>query len=160
MATDPPRHGEGDRAQHGGGGPPDVLAQPIKQVKRARRLRSEMSLPEVLLWQELRKRPGGFKFRRQFPQAPYTLDFACLASRTAIEIDGSSHDRGDAPRRDLQRDRFLMQRGFRVLRIPAREVLSDLESCVKAIVEACRDAGPPPPSAGADGPPPRAGEEL
>jgi len=118
-----------------------------------------MSLPELLLWQELRKRPGGFKFRRQFPLAPFTIDFVCLSCRIAIEIDGIAHDRGNAPERDLQRDLIVMQRGFQVLRIPARDVLSDLESCVIGIAEACRSAGPPPPSASADGPPPRAGED-
>ena len=158
MRDDPPRHGEGDRAQHGGG-VPAVLDQPIRQVKRARTLRKAMSLPEVLLWQALRERPGGYKFRRQFPIAPFTVDFACLSARLAIEIDGVAHDRGNAPQRDLHRDRFVMQSGFRIFRIPAQDVLNQLENCVLGIVEACRSAGPPPPSADADGPPPRSGEE-
>ncbi|MBW8755624.1 MAG: DUF559 domain-containing protein, partial [Sphingomonadales bacterium] len=76
MAPNPPRNGEADRPQDGGGGPP-LLQQPIKHVKRARKLRKEMSLPEVLLWRELQKHPGGYRFRRQFPQAPFTLDFVC-----------------------------------------------------------------------------------
>jgi len=119
-----------------------------------------MSLPEVLLWRELRKRPAGFKFRRQLPIAPYTADFACLSARLVIEIDGTAHDNREAQQQDLRRDWFLLQRGLRTLRIPAREVLDDLESCVNGIVAACREAGPPPPSAGADGPPPRSGEDL
>lgn len=136
------------------------LNQPIKQVKRARKLRKEMTLPEVLLWQELRKRPGGYKFRRQLPLHPYTIDFACLSARLAIEIDGLAHDRGDRPQRDAGRDAVLLERGFRTLRIPASNVLKDMESCVMGIVAACRDGGPPPPSARADGPPPRSGEDV
>jgi very-short-patch-repair endonuclease len=31
-------------------------------IVKARELRRSMSLPEGLLWRELRKRPGGFKF--------------------------------------------------------------------------------------------------
>jgi very-short-patch-repair endonuclease len=119
-----------------------------------------MSLPEVLLWRELRKRPGGYKFRKQVPLAPYTLDFACVSTRLAIEIDGEAHDRGSRPQQDLQRDAILAQRGFRTLRIPARDVLRAVEDCVNGIVAACREAGPPPPSARADGPPPRSGEVL
>jgi very-short-patch-repair endonuclease len=88
--TNPPRYGEGDRAQHGGG-VPAILTTAIKTVKTARRLRKGMSLPEVLLWQALRKRPAGFRFRRQFPLAPFVLDFACLESRLAIEVDGAAH---------------------------------------------------------------------
>ena len=74
---------------------PPVLRQPIKQVKRARALRKEMSFPEVLLWVQLQKRPGGHKFRKQVPQKPYTLDFACLKVRLCIEVDGEAHNRGD-----------------------------------------------------------------
>ena len=81
-----------------------TLNAPIKTVRNARRLRSEMSLPEVLLWRELRKRPGGFKFRRQYPEGRYVLDFACLEARLGIEVDGEAHDRGDRPRRDEVRN--------------------------------------------------------
>ena len=117
---------------------PEVLVQPIKQVKRARKLRKEMSLPEVLLWIELQKRPGGLKFRKQLPQKPYTLDFACLSARLAIEVDGEAHNRGDQPRKDEGRDRVMAERGFRTLRLPAYAVLKEMESCVLGIVEACR----------------------
>ena len=158
--TNPPRHGEGDRQpQASGGGGLAILAQPMNQVRRARQLRKTMSLPEVLLWQELRKHPGGYRFRRQVPQTPYTLDFACLSSQLAIEVDGGSHDFGNRPQADQARDRFLADRGIRTLRIPAVEVLKSMESCIQAIVAACREAAPPPPSL-RDGPPPRAGEDF
>ncbi|HEX9932941.1 MAG TPA: endonuclease domain-containing protein [Allosphingosinicella sp.] len=156
----PPRNGEGDRdAKRRGGGGPRILIQPIKQVKRARQLRKEMSLPEVLLWMELQKRPGGHKFRKQVPQHPFTLDFACLKARLCIEVDGESHNRGSRPETDSMRDRVLAERGFRTMRLPAREVLNNLEGCVIAIVAACGDGGPPPPRL-RRGPPPRAGEDI
>jgi very-short-patch-repair endonuclease len=128
---------------------PFVLRQPIKQVKRARALRKEMSFPEVLLWLQLQKRPGGHRFRKQVPQAPYTLDFACLKPRLAIEVDGGAHNRGDQPQKDIVRDRVLAERGFRTMRLPAYEVLNNMEGCVMGIVAACDSAIPP-----------RAGEEL
>ena len=136
-----------------------MLVQPIKQVRKARKLRKELTLPEVILWRELSKRPGGYKFRRQFSSHPFTIDFVCLSARLAIEVDGMAHDCGDNPQRDVARDRIMAERGFRALRIPAKDVLTDLESCVTGIVEACREGGPPPPSAHADGPPPRSGED-
>lgn len=156
--ANPPWNGEGDQPKAGGGGP-HVLKQPIKQVKRARALRRQMSLPEVLLWQQLQARPGGYKFRKQFPQDPYTLDFACLSARLAIEVDGEVHDRGDRPQRDEARDRIIATRGFRTLRLRAEDVLRDMENCVTAIVAACAERGPPPPPLRGD-PPPRAGEDL
>ncbi len=155
----PPRNGEGDRsAVPSGGGGPDILRQPIKQVRRARQLRRNMSLPEVLLWQELRKRPKGLKFRRQAPIDPYTVDFVCLAVRLAIEVDGKAHSRGNAPARDLERDRVLGGKGFTTMRVPAKDVLDNLESVVTAIVARCVELDPL--HRPADGPPPRAGEDL
>jgi len=50
-------------------------AKPAKTIRRARRLRREMSPAEVKLWCELRLRPGGLKYRHQHPAGPYSLDF-------------------------------------------------------------------------------------
>ena len=136
-----------------------MLRAPIKTVKAARQDRHAGNLPEVLLWRELRKRPGGFKFRYQFPSHPYRLDFACLSARLAIEIDGEIHARCDQPVYDAQRDAVLATRGFATLRIPARDVLRDMEAVVVAIVEACRARGPLHHRPAAGGPPPRSGEE-
>ena len=126
----------------------------------ARKLRKSMSLPEVLLWQELRGAKAGAKFRRQHPLGDIVLDFVCLERRLAIEIDGEVHNRGDRPERDAQRDAHLASLGFQVLRTPARDVLAHLDDVIAAILAAC-DARPPlhhQPSAG--GPPPRSGEVL
>jgi len=137
-----------------------VLTAPIKTVKKARSLRKEMSLPEVLLWQELRNRPGGFKFRRQYPEDHYILDFACLETRMGIEVDGEAHSGGDRPARDVRRDARLNQLGFEMLRIPARDVLQNLEGVVATIVDQCRARGPLHHPASPGGPPPRSGEDL
>jgi very-short-patch-repair endonuclease len=156
----PLRNGEGDRVAkpRGGGGPPRILRAPIKDVKQARTDRKKMSFPEVLLWQVLRKEPGGFKFRRQNPQLGYRLDFACLEARLAIEVDGEAHSCGDRPARDALRDQRLAGVGFSTLRIPAVEILKDLDAVIIGIVAACRERGPlHRPS---DGPPPRFGEEF
>ena len=116
-----------------------------------------MSLPEVLLWQILRQRPGGLKFRRQFPIGEMTADLACLERRLIIEVDGESHGMGDQPARDANRDRFLRKEGLEVMRIAARDVLNDLDSVICGIVARCAEVGPlHQPKAG---PPPRAGEE-
>jgi very-short-patch-repair endonuclease len=115
-----------------------------------------MTLPEVLLWRELRARPGGLKFRRQHPAGPYVLDFYCEAAKLAVEVDGEAHERGDMPGRDKERDEWLRVAGIRTLRVPAREVLQNVEAVVLAIVDSCR-AKPlhHPPAAG--GPPPLQG---
>ena len=154
----PPRNGEGDHAKHGGGGP-RILKAPIKQVKRARQLRRQMSLPEVLLWQQLRKRPDGLKFRKQFPISEMTVDFACLERRLVIEVDGEGHSFGDQPRRDKARDALLGREGFRVVRIAARDVLRNMDGVLQLIVATCSEVGPLHHSAALNGPPPRSGED-
>ncbi len=85
-----------------------------------------MTLPEVILWQELRRgRSKGLQFRRQHPIGPYILDFFCPAARLALEIDGSSHDNEQQYQHDERRDEWLAARGINVLRIAAAEVLRD-----------------------------------
>ena len=112
----------------------DVSPQPrTGTVRKARKLRKAMSLPEVLLWEQLRKRPGGLKFRRQHPAGAYVLDFFCSDARLAIEIDGESHSRGDRPQRDTIRDDWFAKAGIETLRIPARTVLSDVVAVADGI---------------------------
>jgi very-short-patch-repair endonuclease len=149
----PPRYGEGDRAKRGGGGsrPPQR-----PEVYSARKLRKEMSLPEVLLWQQLRGAATGIKFRRQHPVGSYIADFYCSALKLVLEIDGEGHGRGDRPERDAQRDAFLEQNGYRVIRIAAADVLKDAARVAERIAALVANPLHQP----AAGPPPRAGEDI
>jgi very-short-patch-repair endonuclease len=92
----------------------------------AKKLRREMSPPEVILWQNLRGgRLEGLRFRRQHPMGVYVLDFYCHAAKLAVEVDGAHHTMGDNPSRDLERDAWFAVRGIETLRIPAIDVLTD-----------------------------------
>ena len=134
-----------------------MLHGPRDTQRRAQRLRRTLTLPEVLLWQALRKRPAGLKFRRQHPAGRYILDFYCASGRLAVEVDGEAHQRGDRAERDALRDEWLVGQGVRVCRIPAVAVLRDLEAVVRHIVNVALGALPlHQPSAG---PPPPPGEE-
>src|SRR4051812_29780736 len=99
-------------------------------VLRARRLRRSLSLPEAFLWQVLRTRPDGLKFRLQHPFERCTVDFYCPAAKLVVEVDGESHSMGDRPARDHRRDAWLREQGLRVVRFNATDVLRDLESVV------------------------------
>ncbi len=114
-------------------------------MRKAKRLRREMSLPEVLLWNRLRGKPMGVKFRNQHPIEHYIVDFYCAAKHIAIEIDGIAHDMGDRPARDEKRDAKLRSWGIEVVRIAAAEVLRDADGTAEAIAKLCLDN--PPPSA-------------
>jgi very-short-patch-repair endonuclease len=107
-----------------------------RDIAKARRLRREMSLPEVLLWTRLRQQQA-VKFRRQHPLGNYVLDFYCARARLCVEIDGIAHDMGDRPHRDALRDDWLRAEGIEVVRIPARDVLRSADTVAEAVVAHC-----------------------
>jgi very-short-patch-repair endonuclease len=107
-------------------------------ILRARALRRSMSPPERRLWQVLRTRPGDLKFRKQHPFDTCTADFYCPSARLVIEVDGDSHDMGSRPEMDARRDALLRERGLKVIRFLAADVMRDTESVVTAIIEAAR----------------------
>jgi very-short-patch-repair endonuclease len=115
-----------------------------------------MSLPEVLLWKHLRGAATGVKFRRQHPIGPYVADFCSVAASLVIEVDGATHSVEGRPERDTERERFLVENGYRVVRVPAEAILRDAAGIASSIGALL----PTPLHRPADGPPPRSGEDL
>ena len=107
--------------------------------RNAKRLREEMTPPEIGLWLALRRNQAGLRFRKQHAADDYILDFYCAPARLAIEVDGEAHGCGDRPARDAVRDAWLATQGVRVLRYPAREILSNLEGVVCEIIAIASD---------------------
>jgi very-short-patch-repair endonuclease len=92
-----------------------------------------MSKAEWKVWSRLRDRQlAGFKFRRQYPIGPFFADFACLAARLVVEVDGDQHD----PHYDAKRDKFISARGFKVVRIPVTDIDLSLDDVVETIFHA------------------------
>ena len=100
---------------------------PKTTIARARKLRRTLSLPEVILWQAIRRQRLGVRFRRQHPVGRYVLDFYCEEARLAVEVDGASHEHPNRIRHDARRTAWLNLRGITVCRIAARDVLGNLE---------------------------------
>ena len=133
-----------------------MIYAPKKTIARARDLRRAMTLPEVILWQQIRgRRLDGIRFRRQHPIGSYILDFYCEDARLAVEVDGESHSQAEAVAHDRRRTEWLNTRGISVLRIPARDVVSELAAVVDHIHRQVRNQPPPP----LRGPPPPVGED-
>ena len=84
-----------------------------------------MTLPELVLWRELRRRQLSKHFRRQHPEGPYVLDFYCSSPKLVVEVDGAAHDFVPQALHDERRDAWLNERGIRVLRFAAAEILDD-----------------------------------
>ncbi|MDX1627376.1 MAG: endonuclease domain-containing protein [Fulvivirga sp.] len=100
----------------------------------ARKLRKNMTLAEVLLWQELKgKQMLGFDFDRQRPIDNYIVDFYCKDLMLAIEIDGDSHYHDDAPEKDRVRQQRLEELGVRFLRFDDLDVKMNMAYVLNSI---------------------------
>ena len=58
---------------------------------RRKELRTGATLQEARLWELLRKKQLGYRFRRQQSIGWYILDFYCPEKKLAVEIDGKPH---------------------------------------------------------------------
>ncbi|QQY80909.1 endonuclease domain-containing protein [Tamlana sp. s12] len=99
----------------------------------ARQLRKNSTLPEVILWQKIKKRAFGVQFHRQVPMLKYIVDFYCHEIGLVIEIDGSSHDHSFLY--DAKRQGDLEAYGIRFLRFSNSEVKNNLFSVLLTIQE-------------------------
>lgn len=112
----------------------------LNKTRLSRQLRRNATDAEQHLWYHLRAgRLLDYKFRRQVPLGPYIVDFACLAQRLVIELDGSQHLDSLG---DQVRDAWLTARGLRVLRFWNHEVLSNTEAVLEAIMLALAEEQP------------------
>ncbi|NIJ19149.1 very-short-patch-repair endonuclease [Sphingomonas naasensis] len=102
--------------------------------RNAKRLRKQMTPPEIGLWLALRRNDAGLRFRKQHGAGSYVLDFYCARAMLAVEVDGEAHGFGERPSRDAARDEWLVAQGVRVLRYPAGEVLANVEGVVSQIM--------------------------
>ena len=100
--------------------------------ERAAELRKAGSLPEALLWREIKnKQINGLNFNRQVVIGNYIVDFFCPKVGLVIEIDDKSHDfKG---KYDEKREKFLLSLGLTTLHVSAKEVLQDISSVVEYI---------------------------
>ena len=89
---------------------------------------------ETLLWQCLRDRQLGLKFRRQHAIGDYIADFICLEISLIIEVDGEYHNSEEQQEKDTIRTKYLNEQGFYVLRFTNNEVMNQTEWVLKSIM--------------------------
>jgi very-short-patch-repair endonuclease len=106
-----------------------------KGVRRARRLRQDIGVLETVIWQQLRSRKLGFKFRRQVPVLSYVLDFYCDEAKLNVEIDGPHHlARLDS---DEVRDSALASIGITTLRLRSDQIIGGNEPWPNIVFHRC-----------------------
>jgi very-short-patch-repair endonuclease len=115
---------------------PDLPRRGKRPHQRERLLRKTQTEHERLLWFLLRgRRFVGFKFRRQHRIGEAIVDFVCLESRVAIELDGGQHNEDQSV--DTKRDAALAALGFVVLRFWNPQLIDQREDVLDRIWRAC-----------------------
>ncbi len=105
-----------------------------------RKLRSEMSKAEVLLWIQLKgKQICGYKFRRQFGVDIYSIDFYCPKLKLAIEVDGATHFSDEDIEKDKIRQRKIEEFGIKFLRFTNLDIYDSLSGVIDIIKEKIKE---------------------
>jgi very-short-patch-repair endonuclease len=120
----------------------------IEKFRRvnARHLRAKTTGAEMELWRRLRRLNAlGTHFRRQVPLGPYVADFACMAARLLIEVDGSQHGNVQNKIKDDERTNWLKSEGYRVVRFWNNEITENIDGVldtIHAAIYGSRDTEP------------------
>lgn len=103
----------------------------------AKRLRANAIQGERRFWRMLRSFPVfGSHFRRQVAIGPYVADFACMAARLVIEIDGAQHALPQQSKKDAARTAWFSGEGYRVLRFWNNELIENPDGVLESIFAA------------------------
>jgi very-short-patch-repair endonuclease len=104
-----------------------------EKLQRAKELRREMTPAEKLLWQEVRAKKLGVRFRRQQIIEGFIVDFYCHKSALVVEVDGDIHDLQQEE--DVRREKALSALGLRIVKVRNDEVVRNLSTVLGKIRE-------------------------
>ncbi|MHA4808282.1 endonuclease domain-containing protein [Flavitalea flava] len=99
--------------------------------QRAKDLRNRLTVAENVLWDYLRTKPFGCKFRRQHPFREYIAYFYCHQLKLVIEVDGPIHD--NIKKADEERQNIIESEGIKVIRFSNDEIIKN-KKCVIEIL--------------------------
>ena len=88
-----------------------------------------MTVSEITLWQAIRGKATGARFRRQVPIGEYIADFASFSPRLIVELDGDDHYWKD----EAPRTQYMERQGFTVLRYDNKDIAQQRENVVAHI---------------------------
>ena len=109
----------------------NLLVTKTNLIVKARYLRHEETKAEKMLWEELRNRKLGIKFRRQHPIDKFILDFYAPEIKLGIELDGPSHKYSQEY--DKLRTEHFQSLGIKIIRFCNNEVKNHLSGVISKI---------------------------
>lgn len=102
-------------------------------IQLGKNLRNNSTKEEIILWQYLKQKQLGVKFRRQQPIDKYITDFVCFEKKIIIELDGGQHNSSLGIQKDRSRDLFFTNNGYKVIRIWNNEINQNIEGVIRKI---------------------------
>ena len=112
---------------------PDIYRLLKDKAKSNKQIPTEA---ERCLWEMLRAKQLGKKFRRQHIIGDFIVDFVCLDSQLIIEVDGKYHNTEEQKKADELRSSILNKLGYRILRFTNEEIISTPDIVVNKIKSA------------------------
>lgn len=97
--------------------------------------RANMTEAEKFLWEHIRRKALGVKFRKQHPINDFIADFICIEKKLVIEVDGGYHSVPSQREKDELRSTIINKQGFYVIRFTNEEILMDIESVLQRLKE-------------------------
>lgn len=102
-------------------------------IDNAKRMRSNPTEAESVLWDLIRNKQLGIKFRRQHPIDIFIPDFVCIEHKLIIEIDGEYHLTEEQKKLDKERTDILEKSGYTIIRFENKDVISNPHYVVEVI---------------------------
>ena len=99
--------------------------------RNAEDLRNNMTEAEEILWERLRKKQLGVRFKAQHPIERFIADFYCHQSKLVIEVDGEIHKY--QKEYDDGREAEIEKYEIKILRFTNSEVINDIETVIEKI---------------------------
>jgi very-short-patch-repair endonuclease len=107
-----------------------------KLTLNARNLRKNMTTQERKLWNIIKnKQFYNYKFLRQYVIGGYIVDFICREEKIIVEIDGGQHNQNENIKYDKNRNKYLENLGYKVVRFWNNEIDDNIEGVYRKLQE-------------------------
>ena len=103
----------------------------LKELQKERK--KQTTEAERILWEQLKTKQLGKKFRRQHVIDEFIVDFVCLSKKLIVEVDGGYHNNKTQKEADDLRTQILSEFGYKVIRFSNEEVIGAFDAVTKKI---------------------------
>ena len=105
----------------------------------SRHLRQHMTPAEQVLWEHIRKKSLGHKFRNQHALYKYVVDFFCFELLLIIEVDGTIHTLTEVALNDKDRENNLLSLGLHIIRFTNEQIFTDINQVLNDLKNFIKD---------------------